>query len=402
MNRVYKLTPVSPYDVPGLESWLEDMSRRGLRLKKFRPLFCTFTRDTPQDRRYRVEAHRRALDDDLPRSMIDLYGEFGWEYVCEVNQQLLIFAAEGPDAPELHTDPELQAEPWTRLRRSMTAHCVFEAACFIILLGLMAAAVVKDGPVHSLVVDSGLSALICILCFILALPSEFEDRRLVARIVQQLREGVPLDHRTVYPRRRLTALLSFLCAVAMLVTLVAFQYVLPFLSLDGAQSIDSLTAFTPLSLASVEGSGYVEDHFRVNGVDYANFAAREDRAPLCWEQWRVVQSGAVNGPEDWHRMEIHWYDLAFNSLAVPLIKEEFDASMALDWDIWWTSKVPAGWSAEYYLHDGADFLAVAKRQEGSFQVAAVAAGDKAALVTYTGDGELAEHLDEIVRMVSDA
>ena len=30
MNRVWKLTPVSQYDVAGLESWLSDMARRGI------------------------------------------------------------------------------------------------------------------------------------------------------------------------------------------------------------------------------------------------------------------------------------------------------------------------------------------------------------------------------------
>lgn len=402
MNRVYKLTPVSPYDVPGLESWLADMSRKGLHLKKFRPLFCTFTKGERKEIRYRVEAHRRILDDDLPASMIDLYGEFGWEFVCEVNRQLLIFAAEASEAPEIHSDPELQAEPWAKLRRSMTIGCVFEVLFLLFLLGLLAAAAVLARPARFFVVENGLFLLICTLFFALVLPSELEDRRLVARIVRQLREGIPLDHRTVYPKRRPAALLSFLGAVIIVAAWAVFQFILPFMSLDGAQSIDNLTTFTPLSLASVEGTGYVEDHFVANGVDYANFAAREDRALLCWEQWRVVQTGSINSLEDWHRMEIHWYDLAFDPLAVPLIKEEFDASMALDRDIWWTSKVPAGWSAEYFLHENADFLAVAKRQEGSFQIAAVAARDKAALVTYTGDGELAEHLDEIVGMVNAA
>ena len=42
MKRVYKLTPVSQYDIAGMESWLQDMAARGLHLKKFRPLFCTF------------------------------------------------------------------------------------------------------------------------------------------------------------------------------------------------------------------------------------------------------------------------------------------------------------------------------------------------------------------------
>ena len=41
---MYKLLPDSLYNVPAIESWLEDMARRGLFLKKFRPLFCTFVK----------------------------------------------------------------------------------------------------------------------------------------------------------------------------------------------------------------------------------------------------------------------------------------------------------------------------------------------------------------------
>lgn len=43
MKSVYKLTPVSDYDIQGTESWLQDMALRGLYLKKYRSLFCTFT-----------------------------------------------------------------------------------------------------------------------------------------------------------------------------------------------------------------------------------------------------------------------------------------------------------------------------------------------------------------------
>ena len=79
MKRVYKLTPVREYDIAGVESWLEDMARRGLYLKKFRPLFCTFERGEPGEVRYRLEPHRRVLDDELPQSMLELYEQFGWE-----------------------------------------------------------------------------------------------------------------------------------------------------------------------------------------------------------------------------------------------------------------------------------------------------------------------------------
>ena len=45
MSKLYfRVTPVNRYDIPALESWLEDMARRGLFLRKFRPLFCTFVK----------------------------------------------------------------------------------------------------------------------------------------------------------------------------------------------------------------------------------------------------------------------------------------------------------------------------------------------------------------------
>ena len=117
MKYVRRLTPTQPYDAAGTESWLADMARRGLHLKKFRPLFCTFEQGEPREVRYRLEPHRRVLDDDLPQRMLELYEEFGWEFVGETNRTLLIFRTEDPNAPEPHSDPELQAKGWKQLYR---------------------------------------------------------------------------------------------------------------------------------------------------------------------------------------------------------------------------------------------------------------------------------------------
>ena len=73
MKYLRKITPVSSADGEGLESWLEDMALQGLYLKKFRPLFCTFTPGPAKKTRYRLEPFRLRLDDDLPRSMLELY-----------------------------------------------------------------------------------------------------------------------------------------------------------------------------------------------------------------------------------------------------------------------------------------------------------------------------------------
>lgn len=47
MKYVRKLTAVHSYDIPGLESWLEEQAAKGLYLKQYGAQICTFTRDTP-------------------------------------------------------------------------------------------------------------------------------------------------------------------------------------------------------------------------------------------------------------------------------------------------------------------------------------------------------------------
>ena len=119
MKYIRKLTPVDPYDIQGLESWHQDLALQGLYLKKFRPLFCTFSQGPARPTRYRIEPHHRQLDDDLPWSMLELYESYGWECVGEISGEMLIFATQDENAPELHTDPQLQGELWRKLTRRM-------------------------------------------------------------------------------------------------------------------------------------------------------------------------------------------------------------------------------------------------------------------------------------------
>ena len=61
MKTVRKLTPVSPYDIQGLESWLEDLSLRGLFLVKVGGTFSIFAQGAPKRTRYRVENTRSSV-----------------------------------------------------------------------------------------------------------------------------------------------------------------------------------------------------------------------------------------------------------------------------------------------------------------------------------------------------
>ena len=120
MRHVWKLTPVSCYDLSGLESWLESLAAQGLFPKKIRPVRSVFTRGTPRPVRYRIEYCKKAGRDGLPQDLVELYREFGWDYAGPLpNRTLLLFSTQNPQAEEPHTDPPLQGELLEQLLRKL-------------------------------------------------------------------------------------------------------------------------------------------------------------------------------------------------------------------------------------------------------------------------------------------
>ena len=399
MKHVYKITPVSMYDVRGLESWLEDMAKRGLVLNRFRPLFCTFAHGPAQPARYRVEPYRRVMDDALPQAMLDLYQDFGWDFACDT-ADLLIFTTQDPNAPEPHSDPELQGALWKKLYRSKRLGLLISLVLNLVIAVSAGMTLFQNGtPVLNLLTTSVLWMFVVWAALLYSLPREWADVKRLGLIAQQLEAGTPLDHRTVYPRRRWSGAVYTALAIVLLILLAVSQYVLPFTG-SGVRPLDELTAFPALSLAQVEGQGYEPHTIVMNGRNYGNFCDLTHYL-LCWEQWEVVQSGET-GPDSRVRMEIQWYDLPgwLSFLSAPLARELLDEAMGLKRDVWWTDEAQDRvWRVSYYPREEVPLLAAASNGPGGFQLAAAASGDKAVLVTYTGNCDLAEHLEEIMDMV---
>ncbi len=407
---VIRLTPVDPYDCIALESWLEDMAGKGLYLKKFRPLFCTFERGEPVELRYRVEPWRRHWDEDLPQAMLELYADCGWEYVGEISRDLLIFSARDPAAPEPHTDPELQRGQWERVRSSLLRGALGIAAIFAMLLAGIVYNLWREGrPILNLLTTNTPLLLVLLSVYLFQFAEYLRQERQIAKITQQLREGVPLEHRAMYLRRRLSGLAGFTGLVALLVLLLVCQWFFPFAG-GPARNLDRLEDFTPLALSSLETTPYQEDHFIAGDVDYANFCDRE-RYPLCWTYWDVVQSGSRGEFDDPLRLEIEWYDPLIGPLAAPLARESLLHYISPEGNrkednlhTFWEHQARFGegsWTVTERVMDGVDYLAAARRGEDGFQIAAAAARGRAAVVRYTGTGDLSDHLEEIAAMVTE-
>ena len=401
MKYVRKITPVSSADAEGLESWLEDMALQGLYLKKFRPLFCTFTPGPAKKTRYRLEPYRLHLDDDLPRSMLELYQDFGWDYVGTADSSMLIFATQDLDAPELHTDPELQSQRWNKLYRSARRGFVWNTA-LLVLAAVLTALLLNDTPILNLLTTSAVPLILFGIYQLCSLPAAWADVRDLSRLARRLEAGEPMDHRAPYPRRRPGALCSALAGILLLALLVTGQYILPFTG-GGMRPVSQVSDFSPLSLAEVEGPAFRPYETEDSGQsDYFHYA-RENHYLLCWDQWEVFQAGHSDlaGKLNW--MQIDWYDLPapLSFRSAPLARELLSKAMRLDEDIWWTSEEAGTWRVWEGSGEGTDFLSVARKEGTLFQAAAVALGDKAVLVRYTGHGDLSGHLEDIIQMAED-
>lgn len=127
MKTVWKLIPCPLYDVESLQSWLEDMAAGGLHLRRFRlgTLFAVFFTGEPAAVRYRLSAtrHLPGLLDSAISSTPDLPDEeewqlsdaAGWHYVAGL-AEFYVYRCEDPGAPELNTDPQVQALSYKHVR----------------------------------------------------------------------------------------------------------------------------------------------------------------------------------------------------------------------------------------------------------------------------------------------
>ena len=140
-RRCLRPVPCPAYDVEGMESWLSDMSARGLFLTEdgFFAGLGFFRRGKPRRLWYRLEASPEPLgllaDFQPDQEAEDLNRSFGWTYVAS-RGQFFIYSSPRPAERELHTDPRVQAlalELVCRRQRGAVVSCLLWAILYPLL-----------------------------------------------------------------------------------------------------------------------------------------------------------------------------------------------------------------------------------------------------------------------------
>ena len=127
---IHRTCPCFANDIEGIQTWLEDMAKEGLFPQpdsRFLSVF-SFRKGAPQTLRYRMEAvEARGLwsaSDGPDREMRETFAQMGWEFV-DYFGNYHIYRSADPQAPELNTDPALQAITLNTLKKEQQSAVVY-------------------------------------------------------------------------------------------------------------------------------------------------------------------------------------------------------------------------------------------------------------------------------------
>ena len=115
MSMIRKIIPVSLYDIPGLEGWLEEQASQGLFPTSLGSWAVFEDRGLPGTR-FRLDpfANRTGEGLEPTEEKLELYRQAGWEYAFRVGRAYFLFYTTDPQAPELFSDHQSQ---WLSLNR---------------------------------------------------------------------------------------------------------------------------------------------------------------------------------------------------------------------------------------------------------------------------------------------
>lgn len=197
-----KLMPMNIYDVAAQQARMEDQAARGWFAVSVPGIFflAVFEKGEPKAVRYRLEP--APVKESCPDpERLAAYQSMGWEYVDTSGKSMHLWRCDDPDAPELHTDPETEAQAYDRLFRRQQKETQFWAAVTALLAVLAVQTLLTERTllVWSVQEWKPLWREAAYWGFLLALAlAAFRQWWSLRRYLRPLRAGVPVCHRPPY------------------------------------------------------------------------------------------------------------------------------------------------------------------------------------------------------------
>lgn len=324
IKKIYQFPPCPTYDVERTENWLEDMAQEGLELVGYNA-FClfSFVKTAPKAVRCRLEASqkKRTIWNDAyapPQKMLELAQECGWDFVTGVSD-FYIFRTEDPSAPELHTDPGIQAATLKVLKRRWRVGLIPLALCLAVLLfGI------GPGFFYHMAAYDPILMIFAFLFSIWAIIFQFLAQHRIARLCRSLASGDSLTHRGQWRKSaktyRFSLYASYVLALLILVSACRARYYDSNMAKRPLEEFPGAPPFVTLEELAPENMQIVYDKIN-NGY----FKSRSDTLIPVNYQW--LDGGTVTYPggnEASGILEIHYCEVFAPWFARAVAKDYMD------------------------------------------------------------------------------
>ena len=409
MKKVYKILPLSIYDIPGIESWLEEQANSG-----FFPVFLNswvaFTPTGVPGTRFRLVAKERRNDCISPEQ-IELYQNAGWQYAASAASIYFLFYTTDPKAVEVYSDWDSWGVSLQPLKKRLAAYRRIKLAAYSVLAAVLIWALFFFESKYDVQPDHfSRTALILLelfqpavlllfLCAVWIWKQAYRDKCLLHRICDALSQGMAPPP-SKGPSKAIVR--DQIIMIALVIPLAVFTIIGRFDILNPWAHIPIDRFSEPyLSIQSIEQEPVLPwdelfDEAPPSGKP-ENYA--EKKVSLLSPVWYAVtqeayspQSGIKENyfsPKPENGIERYSPDLdgtychlLLPSLARPVAEAQLDAYRLVNLE----------WSYEELSYPGLDFVIHATETDGIWQMLAIGKNNSIAVFRYAGKEWLPDHL----------
>lgn len=422
MKKIRKILPLSIYDIPGIEAWLETQANAGLFPVSLNT-WGTFTPDGIPGTRFRLVVNER-MTDAIPPEQRELFEKAGWHYACAVGRMYFLFYTADPAAVEVYSDWEsrgLSLEPLEKelnaYRRRTRILCAVMAAAVIWALFFFESEfdVQPDHFTRLALILLNLfqpTALLFLVCAVWLWRHRRRERRQLQRIHQALSQGLAPPP-SPGPSKAIAR--ENIIMLAMIPVLAAALLLTHFDSLNPWHAIPLERFSEPyISMQSIERETVLpfeelfdeESEIRLMpNREPENYAGKKFSflAPTWYHVKQYVFSpqsvseGNYYSPKPQNiagcyapELEAAYFRLLFPALSRPVAKAQMDVYRLVN----------LNWSYQELSYPGLDFAILADEPEGVWQMLAIGKGGRVAVFRYGGREQLSAHLQALSQAVN--
>lgn len=416
MKKIRKILPLSIYDIPGIERWLEEQASNGL-FPTFIDAWVTFTPNAVAGTRFRLEPYGK-IGTEPTEEQLMIYREAGWEYAFAVGKVYFLFYTTNPEAVELYSDHESRGLSIERLEQRVHKYQRTRRVIYSLLAVALVWALFFHQSKYDVQPDrfARMPLLLLELCspillifLIIAAFSWWRNRRdirILSETCRALKEGFsppasPGPSKGIIWEQKIALALI---PVLLILTVISYMgthgnmakpldsFSLPYVVLQELEQ-EEVVAYQTLF-------GF-DEHYEEENLAEHHLSLL---APVWYE---VLQEGYATAAGDYRgfstypeaddRFELRYtpnldavyFQLLIPALARPVAEAQLDAYRLVN----------LMWSYEEVDVPDLDFVILADEPDGIWQMIAMGKGNQVAVFRYGGREDLSEHLDLLATAV---